>query len=165
VNGTPDTSILILLAEVAAAFIGFSTVYFALRRRHVDRQRLMFLRDVAGIGLACLFGSLLPLFVLKFVSEPLVGWRICAALLALVWTLGWVSTAIEYRRSGFSSSITGTLLSPDTLINIGGLALLYGAAIAPGPRAGTIYAAAMALLLALSGGHYVAGVFASGDGD
>ncbi len=162
---TPDTAILVLLAEVAAAFIGFSTVYFALRRRHVDRQRLMFLRDVALIGLTCLFGSLLPLFVLNFVSEPLTAWRLSAAVLALAWTSGWVSSATEYRRAGFSPSITGTLLSPDTVLNTSGLALLYAVAIAPGPRAGTVYAAAMALLLALSGGHYVAGVFAARDRD
>ena len=73
-NPLPHENLLIALAEVAAAFVGFSLVVGILRARSAgsakEARGFYSMRDVAEIGLVSVFTSLLPLVIHAFGASP-----------------------------------------------------------------------------------------------
>ena len=155
----PESGVLLTIAQIAATFVGFSTVYFVFSGDKSNVQRRHFLRSVADTGLATVFGCLLPLFVIGIASDPALTWRLTAALFGVIWVVGWTMDSMKYWKRGMTASFTGKVHSPDNFLNIIGIALLAWTAITAPPYAGTLYVIAVTLLLSVSAGCFVAGAF------
>ena len=155
----PHENLLTVMGEVAAAFVGFSLVVSALRARSNDSldetRRFYSMRDVAEIGLVCVFASLLPLVIHAFGASPDAIWRIgSATLLALAVLSG---SSSFWRRGGLlvtlrSEPILAAIIVP-TLFGFYGLLLVN--LFAGGPGSGARYVAAVLLSFALSGVIFV----------
>lgn len=160
-NIVSETEVLLVIAVIAAGFVGFSAIVVALDRARVSRQKVIFLRTVAETGLAALFGSLMPILAIRLMGSEPEGWRVSAILTAMLWGFSWFSNARAYWVRGESASFAGTLYSPDNILNLAGVALLAWAAVFLPPFAGTLYCVAMTLLLVLCAVTFVARAFAS----
>lgn len=154
-----EADVLLAIAEIAALFIGLSSIIFVLERQKTNKQRLVFLRSVAETGLAALFGSLMPLQMIRIIGDTALGWRVSAGVAIVVWGISWFGGARSFRDSGVSASFGGKLYSPDNILNLSGLGLLAWAAIGLPPYAGTLYTIAMTLLLALTALTFIARAF------
>ncbi len=159
----PHENLLTVMGEVAAAFVGFSLVVSALRARSNDSldetRRFHSMRDVAEIGLVCVFASLLPLVIHAFVASPEAIWRIgSASFLAL----GVPSAGASFwRRGGLLVSLRAepiqTAIRMPPLLGAVGLMLVN--LFAGGPGSGARYVAAVLLSLAVGGVVFVHATF------
>ncbi len=159
----PHESLLTVMGEVAAAFVGFSLVVSALRARSNDSldetRRFYSMREVAEIGLVCVFASFLPLVIHAFGASPDAIWRIgSATFLALVVLSG---SGSFWRRGGLlvtirSEPIIAAIILP-TLFVLYGLLLVN--LFAGGPGSGARYVAALLLSLVVSGVIFVNATF------
>lgn len=156
-----ETDVLLVIAVIAAVFVGFSAAIVALERVRTSQQELIFLRTVAETGLATVFGSLMPILAIRLIGNEPTGWRVSAILTAMLWVFSWFGGARAYWARGESASFAGTLYSPDNIINVAGLVLLAWAALFMPPYAGTLYCVAMTLLLVLCAVTFVARAFAA----
>jgi len=157
------SEILVTVAEVAAAFVGFSMVVGVLRPESPDSDiRFSAIRDVAEIGLITVAGSLAPLAVGLFViSEPTL-WRICSLGLSMVW-LGGVSFGLmRYRKLGVSvfRDDPGWSSAAGVFIVTGHLLLWWNVVSPTGPAAGR-YVIALLALLTVAGVLFVSATFRS----
>lgn len=159
----PESGVLLTIAQIAATFVGFSTVYFVFSRDRSTVQRRHFLRSVADTGLAAAFGCLLPLLVSGFTSDSVLAWRISAVVFSLAWLIGWTTDSMKYWKIGVPASFTGKIHSPDNFLNVAGITALAWAAIGAPAFAGTLYVIAVTLLLAVCAGCFVAGAFVGQD--
>ena len=162
-DALPESGVLLTISQIAATFVGFSTVYFVFSRDRNNEQRRLFLRSVAETGLAATGGGLLPLFVAGLTTDSSLAWRISAAIFVMTWVLGWTTDSMKYWKQGLSASFTGKIHSPDNFLNVGGIALLLWVVIGAPAFSGTLYAISMACVLAISAGCFVAGAFAGQD--
>ncbi len=101
-NPLPLENLLIVLAEVAAAFVGFSLVVGVLRARSAGSAKEAWgfysMRDVAEIGLVSVFTSILPLVIHAFGANPEATWRIGSASFLAFGVLS--ASASLWRRGG-----------------------------------------------------------------
>jgi hypothetical protein len=87
---------LLTLAEIAATFVGFSTIVVVFRSAGSELQRL-YLLDVAVLGLLVTALSVLPVMLADFpLLEPFL-WRWGSLLLALTWPIGWFTRHSDSR--------------------------------------------------------------------
>ena len=149
------------MALIAAIFVGFSTICFVIQRDNADTLRLLFLRSVADLGLASMFGSLAPLLAIRLIGDEDLGWRISAGIAVIVWGISWFGVSRAYWKSGVAASFAGKFLSPDHILNVAGILILAGVVILHPSYSGTLYAIAMLLLLAFTAGSFVGRAFAS----
>jgi len=156
-----EAYILIAIALIAAVFVGFSTLCFVIQKETADALRLLFLRSVADLGLATMFGSIAPLLANRLIGDEALGWRISAGIAFVVWGISWFGVSKAYWSSGVAASFTGKLLSPDHIINVAGLLILASVVILHPSFSGTLYAIAMLLLLIFTAGSFVGRAFAS----
>ncbi len=161
----PHENLLTVMGEVAAAFVGFSLVVSALRARSNDSldetRRFHSMRDVAEIGLVCVFASLLPLVIHAFGASPDAIWRIGSASFLALGVLA--ASASLWRRGGWlvllrSEPIQTVLLLP---LQLGALGLMLVNLLAGGPGSGARYVAAVLLALAASGVLFLNATFNS----
>jgi hypothetical protein len=156
-----EAQILIVIALIAAIFIGFATICFVIQRDDANTLRLLFLRSVADLGLATMFGSLAPLLTIRLIGIENLGWRISAGIAVIVWAISWFGVSRAYWQSGVAASFAGKLLSPDHILNIAGILILAWVLIWHPSYSGTLYTIAMLLLLAFTAGSFVGRAFAS----
>lgn len=155
-----EAYILITIALIAAIFVGFATLCFVIQKDSADALRLLFLRSVADLGLASMFGSIAPLLANRLIGDEALGWRISAGIALVVWGISWFGVSKTYWKSGVAASFTGNLFSPDHMINIAGLLILASIVILHPSFSGTLYAIAMLLLLIFTAGSFVGRAFA-----
>ncbi len=160
------TEILVTIAEVAAAFVGFSMVVGLLRPESPDAEvRFIAIRDVAEVGLIAIGGSLAPLAAGLFVVSEPVLWRVCSLGLSAVWLAGAWSGLMRYRKLAHPI-LQRDPVGASTIVALGavGNMLLWWNVISPtGAMAGR-YAVALLALLAVAGLVFVAATFRSGRG-
>jgi hypothetical protein len=156
-----EAEILIAIALIAAMFAGFATICFVIQRDDADRLRPLFLRSVADLGLSSMFGSLAPLLAIQLIGIEDLGWRISAAIAAVVWAVSWFGVSRAYWKSGVAASFAGKFLSPDHMMNVAGILILVWVVIMHPSYSGTLYAIAMLLLLAFTAGSFVGRAFSS----
>ena len=82
--------LLVIFAEIAAAFVGFSMIVGALGRQtqHSKIQR-KFMADVALIGFFVLGGSLLPVVLHAYGINMASIWRVSSLTLLIMWVTGY----------------------------------------------------------------------------
>ncbi len=155
----PHHEFLFTVAEVSAAFVGFSLLVSVLRPAE-DVPRFLAMRDVAEISLIVVAGSLLPYVLFQFGvrEEPL--WRASSGGLSLLWLMG---LAFATRRMAASGSPRWreipALSAIGALVNLGGNASLWWSVLVGGALSGPRYVLALSLLLSLAGGLFIWAAF------
>lgn len=155
--------VLLTLAEVAAAFVGFSMIVAALRSQPGPAgARFHSVRDVAEIGIYVVAGSLLPLLIHAFELSSAQVWRYSSAVVLVVWLLGFAFAQIRFRRSeaGFAMLRAWPFWGVASILLTGcGNGVLVWNVISPTGRAGPRYLLALVLLLMIAGGLFINATF------
>jgi len=150
------SEILVTVAEVAAAFVGFSMVVGLLSPESPDFQpRFNAIRDVAEISLIAVGGSLIPLAAGLFAISELTLWRFCSLGLSVVWLVGISAAVMRHRKSGASPPrVVGVFI-------VVGHALLWWNIVSPTGAAAGRYVIALLALLASAGVLFIGATFRS----
>ena len=155
------SEILVTIAEVAAAFVGFSMVVGLLSPDSPDsKQRFNAIRDVAEISLIAVGGSLVPLAAELFaVSEPTL-WRACSLGLSVAWLAGGSSSVIRQRK------FFASLFRDDpawnwavVVLNLAGHTALWWNVVSPAGATAGRYVLSLLALLAVAGVLFVNATF------
>jgi hypothetical protein len=146
---------LFTIAEVAAAFVGFSMVVGALSPdRPGSRFRLVVIHDVAVIGFIVMGGALAPYALAQTTLATGVVWRIASSGLLALWLFGYLTSFRRFREAGGSALGEPLLGRPLAVINTGvviiGNGLLLWNVTFPGPGAGIRYLVALLMLLLIA---------------
>ena len=132
-NELQNTELLIVLAEVSAAFIGFSLVIGLLQqsdsRANLRKQAM---HSVAELAMISGGGSLVVLILAIFDFPTEVVWRSASAIAALLWAVTFHGATIRYatpetkwyqvekaRHAGWLSTIGIILLTFNSVISTG----------------------------------------------
>ncbi len=154
---------LLTIAEVAAAFVGFSMVVGVLAQGASESQaRRMFVRDVAEIGFYALGGALAPYALWSLGIPTGLVWRVSSLGLLSVWVVGFFLAMRRFSRVGTfrNNPLVGRVarfVNP-ALVFLGN-GLLAWNVISPGPPASGRYIMALLTLLLLSAFMFVRGAF------
>jgi hypothetical protein len=154
----PNQEFLFTLAEVAAAFVGFSLIGGILRTAD-GAARFLLMRDVAQVSLTAVAGSLLPYVLFQFGLQGEALWRVSSVGLTLGWFIG---GAFAYRRAGIAGILwdwAPALLVVGSLGNLGGVGLLLWSAFFGGSFSGPRYLLALCMLLTLAGLMFIWATF------
>jgi hypothetical protein len=157
------SEILVTVAEVAAAFVGFSMVVGLLSPGSPDsQQRFNAIRDVAEISLITVGGSLVPLAAELFaISEPKL-WRACSLGLSVVWLAGCSSSVSRYRKVGVSLLRNDPAWnSPVAVLILAGNTALWWSVVSPAGATAGRYVLSLLALLAVAGVLFVNATFRS----
>lgn len=152
---------LLTIGEIAAAFIGFSTIVVVFRSSRSELQRLR-LRGVAEIGIAVLVGAFLPILASGLGLSGGAVWRVSSAVFAPVSLMGWMLWARTVAKSGHQPTFGRTTRAPDVWANLTGQILLWWNVIAPSAAAPTRYVAALMAFLLIAAMSFVSSAFARG---
>jgi len=158
--------LLLTLGEIAAAFVGFSTIVVVFRSNRSELQRLR-LRGVAEIGIAVLVGAFVPLLVNGYGLSGSAVWRTSSLILAPVALIGWILWARTVARAGHRPAFGGGLFAPDVVANVLGQILLWWNVISPSTGAPTRYVTALMAFLLIAAMSFVSSAFGNaekGDG-
>jgi len=149
---------LLTLAEIAAAFVGFSTIVVVFRSNRSELQRLR-LRGVAEIGVAVLVGAFLPLVAAGLGFTGSQVWRISSVIFAPIGLTGWILWARGVSRAGYPATFGKLPFAPDVVANVVGQVLLWWNVIAPTPAAPIRYVTALMAFLLIAAMSFVASAF------
>ena len=152
-------SLLHTIAEVSAAFVGFSLVAGVLGggASATDRHRYFSIRDVAEIGLVCLAGALLPSALHAVSLAPETVWRLSSVVLSLAWLIGASLGLRRFLRSEASEQIPA-MLRVGPILTLIGNGLLWWNVFVPAGASGR-YVFALLAYLAVAGISFIAAVF------
>jgi hypothetical protein len=151
-------SILQTIAEISAAFVGFSLVGGLLGTGSADRYRFYSIRDVAEVGLSCLLGALLPSAIHAFGMRPEVTWRVASGVFFVLWLAAACIGISRFWRAGVQRHAPRYLwMGPFS--GIAGNSLLLWNVIAPSASSPARYVLGLILLLSFAGVSFVAAVF------
>jgi hypothetical protein len=146
------------IAEISAAFVGFSLVGGLLGTESSDRYRFYSIRDVAEVGLSCLLGALIPSAIHAFGFRPEVSWRLASGLFSVVWIAAAYIGISRFWRAGVQRHAPRYLwLGPFS--GIAGNALLLWSVLLPSAASPARYVLALILLLSFAGVSFIAAVF------
>ena len=146
---------LFTIAEVAAAFVGFSMVVGAISRDGPgSRLRRVAIHDVAVIGFIVMGGALAPYTLAQTTLATGTVWRIASLSLLVLWLFGYLTSFRRFREASGSSLAEPLLGRHLVVINTGvvitGNGLLLWNVTFPGPGAGTRYLVALLFLLLIA---------------
>ena len=155
--------LLLTIAEVAAAFVGFSMIVAALRSQPSGGDaRFHSVRDVAEIGLYVVAAAFLPLIIHSFGVGAELTWRASSAAFVAVWLLGFTFAQLRFRRGGAGFVLVRTWPfwgAVSAILTTTGNVLLLWNLTSPTALAGPRYVTALALLLAIAGGLFINATF------
>jgi hypothetical protein len=159
----PHADLLTTIAEVSAAFVGFSLVVGVLRSRGPGSvERFLASRDVAEIGLIAVAAAFLPMALYAHGWGLEVCWRVASLGLSAAW-LGSLGVAVRRRmREGVATpgpALVGVLLT----LGVVGNGLLLANTFAPGPGSGARYITALLVFLVLAGILFIIATFTDAD--
>jgi hypothetical protein len=149
---------LLTLAEIAAAFVGFSTIVVVFRSSRSELQRVR-LRGVAEIGIAVIVGAFLPVLLSGAGLESAGLWRVSSLVLAPVTLIGWLLWARATKRAGHPPAFGKPPFAPDVLANLAGQLLLWWNVVSPSESAPIRYVTALIAFLLIAAMSFVASAF------
>jgi hypothetical protein len=172
----PHESVLELLAEISAAFVGFSMLASVFRANtDDDRVRFVSFRDVAETALLAMLGSVAPLLLHALDWDAERIWRTTSGALAALWAAGNVfSTRRNLRVGGLGRRSRARPVRIGFVHVVTGAVLVVGFANAlfPSPSSGGRHVLLVALCLIQSANLFLFAGFedlgvpvASGDDD
>lgn len=146
---------LLTLAEVAAAFVGFSMLVGVIgrdSRAHDLRRSLLY--DVAQIGFMVIGGALVPYALSSVPISPAATWRIASLMLLVTWiglaTLAYRRLYGVAGREGLKAVLGRGLWYVNHLSVLVGNALLLWNVVWPGPGSSARYLGALLMLLLIA---------------
>jgi hypothetical protein len=146
------------IAEISAAFVGFSLVGGLLGTQSADRYRFYSIRDVAEVGLSCLLGALIPSAIHAFGSRADVTWRLASGIFLVLWSASASIGISRFWRAGVQRHAPRYLwMGP--ISGIVGNALLLWSVLLPSASSPARYVLALILLLSFAGVSFIAAVF------
>lgn len=158
----PQEALLHTIAEVAAAFVGFSLVGGLFSEAPREAHRLLSLRAVAFVSLLCLAGALLPSAMAGFAFDQATTWRVASTSLAAAWiasaTWGIRSDLRELRAGPAGVRVPRYLLSGPASAVVGNLLLIWNVA-SPVRGGSPLYIVSLLLLLGFAALSFIAAVF------
>jgi hypothetical protein len=156
----PYREFLFTVAEVSAAFVGFSLLVSILKPAE-DAVRFFSMRDVATISLIAVAGSLIPYVLFQFGirGDPL--WRASSGGLSLGWLIGLAFSMRRFVALGSPPWRTPALAAVGGLINLGANGSLWWSVFAGGSLSGPRYILALLLLLSIAGVLFIWAAFQS----
>jgi hypothetical protein len=150
-----DSDTLLTIAQVAAAFAGFSGLIAVLGQERVRVPRAVaaaWLRRMVEFALMVLAFSIIPVVVGRFDVSPPVEWRVVSLAFALVWGAGAWSASRRVRAMRAAGSVGPTLSFVLTTANTAPLLVLLANALgAFGDQSAAVYLACLTYGLLLSG--------------
>lgn len=156
--GLAQESTLQTIAEIAAAFVGFSLVGGLLGTRSSDRYRFYSIRDVAEVGLSCLLGALIPSAIDAFGFEADVTWRLASGTFCALWIASaWIGIS-RFWRAGVQRQAPRYLWTGPFSV-VAGNALLLWNVLLPSGASPARYVLSLILLLSFASLSFIAAVF------
>jgi len=160
--------LLLAVANVAAAFVGFSMVV-GLLKTEVSASDLRFhtIRDVAEIGLIVIGAGLFPLTVYAYGVTPGTVWRLSSLLMTLAWLISFIFAQIRFRQAGSVALLDRNPVWAVMALGIvvAGNGLLWWNVATSGPLAGARYITSLLLLLTIAGVMFINATFRKGHGE
>ena len=146
---------LFTIAQIAAAFVGFSMVVWAVSpEASSSKLRMVALHDVAVIGFIVLGGALAPYVIAQMSIAIGSVWRFASLALLLLWVYGYVTSFRRFREASGSSLAVPLFGKGLTIINtcvvIAGNGLLLWNVVRPGSGADFFYMIALLMLLLIA---------------
>jgi hypothetical protein len=143
-------SVVELVAEVAATFVGFSLVIGLLQPHDPSAsRRRQSMRSVAELGLIAAGGAMLALALDTFGLDPEDVWRAASIVTALLWVALHIVASRRFKTAGSQITRTRFLRIAASLAFIGMGLLLWNAMI-PDAYSGSRYIASLMLALTVS---------------
>ncbi len=159
-----ESDFLSLIAELAAAFMGFSLVVGLLQPDDpAAGVHLASMRGVAELALVAALTSLLPLLLERFELSSSTIWRSSGGLAGVSWLVSHLLAARRFRRTG-SRMITSKSALLIAAIAMVGILLFFSAALLPGDHAGALYCVATVCALVSSAFLFLAAAFPENTG-
>ena len=156
--GLAHEGLLFTIAEVSAAFVGFSMVVGLLSGDSSDRHRFYSIRDVAEIGLTTLGAALLPVAVHAFGLASEATWHLASALFGVGWLGSGFVGIRRFIRAGAHRNAPRFLVT-GPIFSVVGILLLCWNVLLPGPLAPARYILGLLLLLAFAGLSFISASF------
>lgn len=155
---------LFTVAQIAAAFVGFSTIVVVFRSGRSQLQRLR-LRGVAEIGIAAIVGAFLPVLLSGFGLADAGLWRGSSLIFASISLAGWLLWVRAVARAGHTPAFGKAPFAPDIAANVVSQVLLWWNVVEPTGAAPTRYVAALMALLLIAAMSFVAAAFGGSEQD
>jgi hypothetical protein len=155
------SDILLTLAEVAVAFVGFAGIasVFARRLDQVPNALVAVrLRGMVDTGLAACFAAVLPLVVASYPLSASATWQLSSLGFAGVFLFVWVIAQARLRRMAKAGVEWGTPLYRRTLWGVWGTIMTLLLANAGGLSkglAGPLYLTALLVTMVLAGTLFI----------
>jgi hypothetical protein len=146
------------VAEVSAAFVGFSLVVGLFSDTSSESYRFYALRDVAIVSLFCLGGALIPSVIHGFDVGTEPTWRLASGAFSVAWIAAALWGIATFRRAVPASQPPRYLWFGPVSAILGNLLLVWNAVFLT--RGGSpLYVTALMLLLVFAALSFVAAVF------
>ena len=159
----PHQDFLLTVAEIGAAFVGFSLLVSALRSSRTS-ARFSMMRDVAEISLYVIAAAVAPYVLASFGLAADLVWRLASMMLALAWIVGSMLSVGRLRRMRKAP----WLLSPSlnivlSILNLSGQLMLWRNVILGGLFAPPTYLLSVLFLLGVAAILFVFSAFLLAD--
>ena len=95
------SEILLTLAEVAVAFVGFAGIASVFARRLDSAPQAVVavrLRGMVDAGLVACFAAVLPLIIASYPMSTSASWRLSSLVFAVAWSLVFLNAQARLRR-------------------------------------------------------------------
>jgi hypothetical protein len=154
-----ESDFLSLIAELAAAFMGFSLVVGLLQPDDPTAGiKLAAMRGVAELALVAALAALLPLLLERFELVGSTIWRSAGWIAGTSWLVAHLLAARRFTRLGTRMITSKTTLLIAVVATVG-ILLFFLAALLSGSHAGAFYSAATACALVCSAFLFLAAAF------
>lgn len=154
-----EADFLSLIAELAAAFMGFSLVVGLLQPDDpAAGVQLASMRGVAELALVAALAALLPLLLERFELATSTLWRSAGGLAGVSWLIAHLLAARRFRRFGSQMILDKSALLIAIIATVG-ILLFFTSSLVPGHHAGAFYCTATACALVCSAFLFVAAAF------
>lgn len=116
--GLSQQDLLSTLAEVSAAFVGFSMIVSLFRSSADSKSRVLSVRDVAETSLVIAGAALAPILVFEFGLPEESAWGLPSAVLSIAWlSMTFVALRRFARSGGLGTLPTVPLVWPNIPID------------------------------------------------
>ena len=158
VTDLPEQDLLTTIAEVSAAFVGFSMVVGLLRSAPSNRTRVLSIRDVAETSLVIVGAPLAPALIHGFGLPADVAYRFPSLVLSVAWIAMTLVAINRFTRAGVFGALPGVLwFGP--LSQIVAHPLLWWNVLSPDSLSGPRYTVVLVIFLAFAGLSFVVATF------
>ena len=153
---TDISGLLALIAEVSAAFVGFSMVVGVLRPDEArGKARIQSMRAVAETALIAGGGALLALTLSALDLALEMVWRVASFMVAVAWAWAFAYAVRRFRAAGSPLVVDSLQTAVMSSVVVAAIGLLLWNVAAPSGSAGGRYAAALTLALVISAKRFV----------